>query len=371
MLVLLAGAAAGVPAAAQSPDAAAARVEAERLRREERLPEALAAYRSLLALEPGFEDRFWVAKLESWTGALESAERGFVLLLAERPGDYDSRIALGDVRRWRGDTAGARVVLESLRHDRPDDPEVRRRLAALEPGRAPARWEADLQYLGERRSDGAAGDGATLSLRSLPGPRLRWMAAATVQDKFQRTEARGGGELGRRLAGGLEVGGSAFLSPGAEILPRQSYGVALARPIARGLVLAAVYGFDRYQDARVHGVGSSLELYAGRWLVAGRYRYTATRFDAAGSAVGEHAGIASVGRLYGTANLVRVFAAAGGEAFSQPSRDRIGRLDAHTLGFAWRHFLTPALGLEGTYGRQEWSEGGVLHSYGLRVVRRW
>ncbi len=137
------------------------------------------------------------------------------------------------------------------------------------------------------------------------------------------------------------------------------------------MLLTAGYGFDRYLDARVHGAGASIELYAGRWLFAGRYRYTGTRFDATGTAVGEHAGMASVGLLYGGANLVRVFAAAGGEAFSQPARDRIGRLDAHTFGMAWRQFLTPTVGLEGTYGRQEWSEGGVLHSYGLRVVRRW
>ena len=372
-LALAAGAPPGMPvmAQAQAQGSAEPRVEAERLRREGRLPEALASYRALVALDSAFENRFWVAKLESWTGALESAERNFMVLLAERPGDYDSRIALADVRRWRGDTVGARVVLDSLRRDRPDDPEIRQRIAALEPSPALPRWEADLQYLGERLSGGAAGDGATLSLRPLSARRVRWRAAATVQDKFEHTEARVGGELGWRLIRSLEMSGYGFVSPGAEVMPRESFGVGLARPIARGLVLGAGYGFDRYHDARVHGAGSSLELYAGRWLLAGRYRYTAARFQGADAAVGEHAGAATVGWMYGAANLVRIVGAVGGEAFSEPSRDRIGRLDAHTLGLAWRHFLTPALGLEATYARQDRAERGVLHTYGVRVVRRW
>src|SRR6476620_4849687 len=60
-------------ALAQTPDTTltAARGRAEQLRREQRLPEALAAYRTVAQLDPGnFEDRFWVARLESWTGRL-------------------------------------------------------------------------------------------------------------------------------------------------------------------------------------------------------------------------------------------------------------------------------------------------------------
>jgi YaiO family outer membrane protein len=141
--------------------------------------------------------------------------------------------------------------------------------------------------------------------------------------------------------------------------------------VARGVVLAADYGLDDYSDARVHGPGASVELYAGHWLLTGRYRYVATRFDGSGTTAGEHAGTASVGWLYGSANLVRLFAGAGGEAFSGPSRDRIGRFTAHTAGVAWRHWITPAVGLEAVYARQDRSDGGRQHTYGLRVVRRW
>jgi YaiO family outer membrane protein len=336
------------------------------------LPDALAAYRAVVRLEPeSFEDRFWVAKLESWTGGLEAAESAFVLLVAERPGDYDSRIALADVRRWRGDTAAARELLEDLRRGRPDDSEILQRLAALRRPAPPARWEADLEYFGERLPGGSAANGATLSLRASAGDQLRWRTAATVQEKFGRTESRAGGELGLRLTRSFGLAGSAFLAPGAEVVPRQSYGVGLSHQVARRLVLYADYAFHDYRDAGVHQAGPALELYAGHWLFAGRYRYAATRFAGSAAAVDDHAGSLAVGYLYGVANIVRIFGAAGGESFTQPSRDLIGRFDAHTVGLAWRHFLTPGLGVEALYAHPDRSDGGNQESYSLRVVRRW
>ena len=354
------------------PDAAVLRQKAEELRREQRLPEALAAYRAVVALAPnGFEDRFWVAKLESWTGRHEPAESAFVQLVAERPDDYDSRIALADVRRWRGRTAAAREVLEDLRRTHPDDPEVLQRLDALRRTAPATDWQADLEYFGERLPGGSAAHGATLSLGASPGEGLRWRAAATLQEKFGRTESRAGGELGLRLTRSLRVAGSAFLAPGAEVLPRGTYGLGLSRTLGRRLVLDAGYAFLDYHDADVHQVGPGLELYAGHWLVAGRYRYTATAFHGTARAVDDHSGSLSVGYLYGHSNLVRIFAAAGGESFTQPSRDLIGRFDAHAVGLAWRHFLTPGFGVEALYAHQDRSDGGNQDSYGLRVLRRW
>jgi YaiO family outer membrane protein len=330
-----------MPAAAQGPHPAAElRLVAERLREERRLPEALEAYRALVAADSAFEHRFWLAKLEAWTGDYGRAERDFLALLAERPDDGDARTALADVRRWR---AGGRS----------------------------ARLEADIQYLGERLSGGTAGNGAMLSLRSLPPRVVEWRAALLVQDKFGRTESRGGGELGIRVSRSVQVRGSAFLSPGAEVLPRGSWSAGIGGTVARGVVVGAEYALDDYSDARVHGPALLAELYVGRGLAAARYRYASTRFDVAGADVGEHGGLVSAGYTYGAENLVRLFAGAGGEAFSQPSRDRIGRFTAHTVGAAWRHWVTPALGLEAVYARQDRSDGGRRHSYGLRVVRRW
>ncbi len=375
LAVLLPALAIAIPtAAAQTPrpEATEARRQAEQLRREQRLPEALAAYRAVVALDPdSFEDRFWVAKLESWTGGLEAADSAFGRLVSERPDDYDSRIALADVRRWRGDTAGARELLEGLRRTHPDDGEVLQRLHALHRAAPPARWEADLEYFGERLPGGSAANGGTLSLRANASERLRWRAAATLQEKYDRTESRAGGELGLRLTRSFEVTGSAFLAPGAEVLPRQSYGLGLSRKIGRRLVVYTDYAFQDYRDAQVHQAGPGLELYAGHWLIAGRYRYAATRFAGTAVTVDDHAGSLAVGFLYGPSNLVRIFAAAGGESFTQPSRDLIGRFDAHTVGVAWRHFLTPGLGVEALYAHQDRSDGGDQDSYSLRVLRRW
>jgi len=362
-------------AAAQAPavTAAALRQQGERLRREQRLPQALAAYRALVELEPGnFEDRFWLAKLLGWTGRHEAADSAFVQLLEERPGDYDSQIGLADVRLWRGETAGARTVLDDLRRTHPEDPEVLHRLDALRRLASRIRWEADLEYYGERLSRQPATNGATLSLRARPSGRLRWHSAVTLQEKFEQTESRFGGGLAYRPLAHTEIEGSAFLAPGAEVLPRQTYGVGLGQRVAPRLILGADYGFLDFQDADVHQAGPRLELYAGRhWLVAARYRYSSTRFTGVEGAVGDHAGSLTLGYLYGEGNLLRVFAAAGGESFTQPSRELIGEFSAHALGAAWRHFPTPRLGLEIGYARQDRSDGGDQDSYSLRLVQRW
>jgi YaiO family outer membrane protein len=372
-LVVLLAAAPIARAQTPAPVAAVLRREAQQLRREQRLPEALAAYRAVVALEPGgFEDRFWVAKLESWTGRLEDAEDSFMGLVAERPDDYDSRIALADVRRWRGRIAAAREVLEDLRRTHPDDPEVLQRLDALRRVERSTRWDADLGYFGERLPGGSAANGAALSLGASLGHGLRWRTAAMLQEKFGRTEARAGGELGLRFARWFEVAGSAYLAPGALVMPRETYGLGLSRKLGRRLVLDAGYAFLSYRDAQVHRVGPGLEWYAGRWLLAGRYRYTATRFDGAAAAVDDHSGSLSVGYLYGSSSsLVRIFAAAGGESFTQPSRELIGRFDAHAVGLAWRHFLTPNLGVEALYAHQDRSDGRNQDSYSVRVLRQW
>jgi YaiO family outer membrane protein len=359
-------------AQAPAPAPAELRRDAERLRAQHRFPEALAAYRNVAAGgSADFEDRFWIAKLESWTGALDSAERDLEQLLAERPDDYDSRIALADVRRWRGDTAGARLTLDRLRQTHPDDPEVTTRLAALRSAIQSARWEAGLEYQGERYPGGAASDGATLGLRPLGRHRLRWSAAVTVQDKFDRTETRGGGDLGLHASRSLELTGTAYVAPGAEVLPRGSFGAGVTGLAVRGLLLSADYRHDAYADAEVHHVGPSLEWYAGPWLLAARYRYTAARFDGVSSTAGAHTGLLSVGYQYGLANIVRVFGFAGGESFGQPSRDRIRSSDGHGAGIAWRQFVSPVQGFELVYAFDERSGSGTRQSFGLRLVRRW
>ena len=371
---LLAGAgiAPGALAHEPSPDFHRTREQAEQLRRSQRLHEALVAYRALVAQEPeSFEDRFWVAKLESWTGDLAAADRGFVRLLAERPGDYDSRIALADVRLWRGDTAATRELLDGLRQDYADDPEVRRRIDALGRGSPANRWVADLGYFGERLPGGATATGGLLSLAARHGDRFRWRASATLQEKFDRTESRAGGEVGLGLIPRLDLVASVFVAPGAEVLPRGSYGLSAGRRVGRAVVLYAQYAYHDYRDADVHQAGPAAEVYFGRWLLAGRVHWAATRFPDS-PMVHDGAGSLTVGYSYGSGDdLLRVFAAAGAESYTQPSRELIGRFHARTVGLSWRHYLTGALGLEALWAHQDRRGSGTATSWGVRVLHRW
>jgi YaiO family outer membrane protein len=380
------------------------RQRAEELRRAQRFGEALSTYRTLAQQDPAnFEDRFWVAKLESWTGSLEAAESAFVKLVAERPDDYDSRIALADLHLWRGQTSAARSVLDGLSRSYPDDPEVLIRLGRVSqaagnpqearrhfarvievaPGSPIAheaarylalmvRWEAAVEYFGEQLPQQGSTNGLTISLACCSTDRFRWRSAGTLQDKLDRTEGRVVGEFAYRAAPTVDLRWSAYLAPGAELLPRQTYGLGLSHKAASRLVLSADYRFFDYHDASVHQIGPGFELYAGgHWLLAGNYRYAITRFSSAQDAVGDHAGSLALGYLYGGSNLLRVIAAFGAESFTQPSRDLIGEFQAHAIGAAWRQFLTPRVGFEVAYAHLIRSDDTQRDSYSLRVVQRW
>ncbi len=394
------------PAAGQTPadTLASLRDRGERLRREQRLPEALDVYQALVLRDPtSFEDRFWVAKLESWTGRLPAADSMFSQLLGERPGEFDSQLALADVRTWRGRYPAALAVLESLNRAHPDNAEVLFRLGrvyeaigkprearawfaralAADPGNAEAktalrrlagvgRWQTGVEYFGEQISNAPTTNGATTSVEALPGSRVRWRLAATVQDKFGRTETRFGGELGHPLSGGTRLEWSAYVAPGADVLPRQAYGISVVQKAGARLVLYADYSFLDFSDAQVHQLGPHLEAYGGRhWMVTGSYAYSSTRFAGVPGAVGNHSGSVSLGYLYGSENRVQIFAAAGAESFVGPSRDLIGGFHAHTIAVAWRQSLLPRLGLALLYAHQDRSDGITQDSYSLGLVQRW
>jgi YaiO family outer membrane protein len=376
----------------------------EQLRREQQLPEALVVYQALAVRDPtNFEDRFWLAKLESWTGQLTAADSLFTQLLEERPTDYDSEIALADIRMWRGQYAAALSILQDLNRTHPNDPEVLCRLGRLseasgnqrearghfaqaleaDPGNADAkqalrrlagvaRWQTGVEYYGEQISNAPATNGTTASVEALPGDRLRWRLAATVQDKFDRTETRFGGELAHPLFARMRLEWSAYVAPGAEVMPRQTYGLTVAQQAGARLVLYADYTFLDFSDAQVHQLGPHVEVYAGRhWLVTGRYSYSSTRFAGVLDAVDNHSGSLSLGYLYGRGDRVQVFVAAGAESFAQPSHDVIGGFQAHTIAVAWRQSLLPRLGLALRYAHQDRSDGNTQDSYSLGLVQRW
>jgi YaiO family outer membrane protein len=248
---------------------------------------------------------------------------------------------------------------------------VRQRVEGLGRHASPTHWETDIEYFGERLPGGAAANGGTFSLATRPNDRFRWRAVAGFQEKFERTESRAGGEVGLRLTRRVELAGSAGIAPGAEVLPRGSYGIGASGLVARRVVLYADYAFLHYFDADVHQAGPAVELYAGPWLVAARARWIATSFAGSAEAVHDGAGSLSLGRFYGQGSLVRLFAGTGSESFTGPSRERIGRFDARTIGLSWRHFLTPELGLEALYAHQDRSGDAQSDAWSLRVLHRW
>ena len=392
-----------VVAQVPTDSAATVRLRAEALRQEQRLDEALELYQALATTGPhGFEDRFWVAKLTGWTGRTAPAESLFTALLQERPEDYDSRIGRIDVRIRLERYAGAQEDVEVLGRTHADDPEVLFRhgrvcealgnrhqarryfeqVLAIRPDHQASgdalrrmaldtRWASGIEYYGEHISQTAATRGATASLQARLSHRLQWRAAVSLQQKFTQTEVRAGGELTHALFGATDLRWSAYVAPGAEVLPRQSYGLGVAEKVGR-LVLYGDYTWLDFADADVHRVGSRLELYAGRrWVLSGHYGFARTHIPGTGSAVSNHAGSVSVGYLYGETNLLRISGAVGGESFALPSIDAIGAFDAHTIGIDWRQFISPRLGVALSYAYQDRSDGIRQHSYGLGLVRRW
>ena len=373
------------------------------LRRAQRLEEALGVYRTLVAADSGnFEERFWIAKLTGWTGQPAQAESLFTALLIENPGDYDTRIGRIDVRIRLGRYSAAREDLDALSDLHPNDPEIlyrqgrldeavgdrqraRRRFSealairpddgelrdALRRVAVDGRWASGLEYYGEHISGAPATSGTTAFVQGWPAERLRWRAEGSLQEKFTRTEWRIGNELSRQLPGGTEIRASAQIAPGAQVLPRQSYGVGVTQRVGRLLVHGNYVLLD-FADATVHRLSPRLELYAGsRWLLSAQYAYVRTTGSGANGGISNHAGSASVGYLYGEGNLLRISGAAGGESFTLPSIDVTGAFRAHTIAADWRHFVSPWLGFVLSYGYQARSDDVTQHSYSVGVVRRW
>jgi YaiO family outer membrane protein len=373
------------------------------LRRAQRLEEALGIYRRLVAADSAtFEERFWVAKLTGWTGQPAQAESLFTALLMENPGDYDTRIGLIEVRIRLGRYSAAREDLEALSRAYPNDPEIlyrqgrleeavgdrrqaRRRFSealAIRPDHGEVRealrrvaidgrWVSGLEYYGEHISGAPATSGTTAFVQGWPAERLRWRAESSLQEKFTRTEWRVGSELSRQLSGGTELRASAQVAPGAEVLPRQSYGIGVTQRVGR-LLVHGNYGLLDFADATVHRVGPRLELYAGsRWLLSAQYVFVRTTNPGASGGVSNHGGSVAVGYLYGEGNLLRISGAVGGESFTLPSIDVTGAFRAHTIAADWRHFVSPWLGIALSYAYQARSDEVTQHSYGVGLVRRW
>jgi len=92
--------------------APADRIRAVELARAGRTEEAIQLFERVVAQSPGdAESRLWLARLDLRLGRIDKAEAQVRSVLAERPADVDARIVLGTVLTRKGDWRGALDVL--------------------------------------------------------------------------------------------------------------------------------------------------------------------------------------------------------------------------------------------------------------------
>ncbi|NIR45870.1 MAG: tetratricopeptide repeat protein [Gemmatimonadetes bacterium] len=116
------------------------------------MPDSAMAYlRAYLARHPDARPvRLRLARLLAWSGRLQEAESVASTILGAQPHHVEALTLLGDVRRWRGDSGGARAAYRRALELDPDAAAAAEGLAALD-----ARLAAEL---GRRGRIGPGGD---------------------------------------------------------------------------------------------------------------------------------------------------------------------------------------------------------------------
>lgn len=375
---------------AQAPDP---RVEAERLARSGSYEEALAAFRSLAAVNPAdLEARTWIARLHVIMGHLREGGDVYRSILFDSPDRLDALVGLGSVLVSQGRLDEARVVLTRAEKLSSDDLEVlaaqgrlnlaadRNRLSIGYYGRATliAPEQNDLRlnfeealrrydhrfeaaYFNEMFSDATpnthSGD-ATLNLRVTE--QLRVFGRGQQERKFSRTDTRGGGGIEWRLERSWlsSLQAQALVGTGNDVLPRIETGFGLGWTGLNGAVTANSRYF-RFQDAQMWAVGPAFRVNVRDDVVlSASYMRTISDFANFTDAVGNNSGDVRVGfrirpRLWLEAGYAR-----GIENFDRVTMDRLGRFRADTIAGTTRLDLHSLTSIAATYEYQR-IEGGI------------
>jgi YaiO family outer membrane protein len=381
------------------------RAQAEKLRRQSRWPEALAAYQELVRRHPeSFEDRFWIARITGWSGDLKASQQMLVELLRENPRDYDTRVALADTSSWLGKYEAAMAELEQLDRDFPNSAEILLRLGRLhhwqgrnktarsyfdqvlilDPNQTEAkeglrriatelRWELRVEYAGEQNSFAPAAHIGTFAISRIgEGRRTTWTAEGTVSHRFGQTDLRFGVELHHRLRRGATLRWAAFVAPQAEVIARQAYAAAFVKSLGSRLALDAGYAFLAFRSAQAHQVTPQLDFYLNPTLwLTGRYTYSLTNYKGPLTPARSHSGGLSFNWQWSNSDFFSLSYAAGTEAFNLTTIDRLGQFRASTVGAGWRHLLTLRTGVSVSYAYQFRSGGSRQQSYNFGLLRRW
>jgi YaiO family outer membrane protein len=337
--------------------------EAERLARQGHHDEALRRFEEIAVAQPTEIDaRVWIARLQYWLGRTDQAERTFRDVLDESPDHVEALIGLGTVLAARGRLSEALIVLDRARglasenadvlaalgHVSrlggrmalaetyyawavalsPKDPDIR---LGLEQTRRLHRHrvEATVQHesYNEPRMRAPIVD---VSVDVRAADRARILGRLQTQDKFSRTEMRGGGGAEWRARPDATLRGWVVFGPGAEVLPRADASGELEYFHNR-TELGAGMRYAKFATASVWVVTPSVSYWINERTVGTvRYYKSMTRYGVGGTLVGNHSGLLRLQFRVTSRAWIDVAHARGNESFETLSADRLGRFQAQT-----------------------------------------
>jgi len=375
--------------------------EAERLAREGRTAEAIAAFERILERNPADTDaRLWIARLELRMGHVGTAEDIFRAVLREHPADVDARIGLGVALTRKGDYDGALAILQQAEADAgqnadlygalaracrragddrraldyyrraialsPDDPEL---ADGLETVTRIYGHSIGVEGFAQQVTGGPAIGSGTVTAAVRVAPRLHVEAMSRLQNSVGHSDV---------LAGGGVVWRAGRLSTLAVRAAGGPDNVALARSAVSGEFVhyAGVHeigaGVRRlsYSTADVVAVSPGYAWDAGgRWRLTARYTYSRSTFTDSSDASGDHSVLLRDTWRGWRRVWIDATYAYGIESFEDLTADRLASLGASTLAAGVRVNLPSTTVLTTTWEHQWRSNETRLDRVTLAIVQ--
>lgn len=327
---------------------------------------SIATFSELVRQNPlDFETRNWIARVESWRGNLQEAERLYRSVLKDSPENIEAELGLADVLLWRRNgREAADLLLSILKRDpenaeillrlaraferdgrrkdalayyqhviriQPDNPDAR---AAMDRATSEKRFRFEAGYFREQFNFASDTNGQFLDLLYRKTDRINITARFEYQNKFAENDTR------FTFGSVYHIGDSTWLRAEVSQAPRsntvisnQAYTAEVTRRILPGVAIGTGYSLLLFRDAKVN-VWTAVFNFDPRpdLHVYIRYLPNRTRFDSARQSVWNHS---SSARLVWDAHRKfspYLLTAFGNESFSGLSTDKLGRLSAQIYG---------------------------------------
>ena len=375
--------------------------DAERLARDGRTAEALAAFERILERNPADNDaRMWIARLELRMGHADKSEAIFRSVLREHPGDVDARIGLGVALTRKGDYDGALEILRQAEavagkngdlfgalaraYRRSGDDrralDYYRRAVALSPN--DPELVDDLETVTRiyghsigvegfaQQVTGAStiGSGSlTASVRATP--RLHLEGLVRLQNGAAASDALGGAGVLWRLGrlSTLAIRGAG--GPDNVALPRS----VMAGEFVHYAGIQEFGASVRHMTYSTGDVTAVSPTYAwdrgGRWRFDGRYTYSRSEFTGTDDVSGDHSVVLrDTWRGWRRVWLNTTYAY-GIESFEDLTADRLGSIGASTFALGVRVNLPSTTMMTTTWEHQWRSNDTRLDRVTLSIVQ--